>query len=225
MKNYLFALLALVPCLSYAQATWTNSTDDEPQPISVGANWSTGVLPSAGSAIIIGVSSWLGFDSSLSVSTLTLSPGVSTQFIPLGSDTVTIGSGGLVLGAGSNVSFDLPVISSANSTWSIGGASVAFRAAFDISAGTVSLNLSNGGLVNFASSVLPNWVGTLAITGTGNFSVSASAFAPANLDKVTINGNPVQLSGGQLVAIPEPASFAALAGGMVLVGALTRRRR
>jgi len=231
MKKALCALMCSLPVLGSAQSVWitpSGQTPDDALDISNGANWSPTGKPVAGSQVVIGVSSALAFDVDLSVSSLTISENVSTLFVPYGSESLTIGNGGLNLGSGASATLDVIVLSSANSTWNIGGASATFNGLLYLSTGTVSLNISNGGSLTLANPNNPIWTGALAIVGTGTYSISATSFRPENLDKVKINGNTVEIKGDKLVPvsnIPESSSAGALASCAALLGTLLRRRR
>ncbi len=225
MYKYLF--LSFLPAAAFAQSQWLDLSSDSS--FSNPANWSPSVVPASNSNLLIGVSGTLGFDSggSYTASSITVSPGVSSIFAPSGPESLILGSGGITLGSGSALSFQLPVQTSASSAWSIGAASVTFSNLFEIRPGTVSLNISNGGSINFEGPSSPAWTGTLAITGSGSFSITAIGFDSNNVDNVTINGSPAMLDGDTLIAaIPEPGTFASLAGlAALVVGVCSRRKK
>lgn len=108
-------------------------------------------------------------------------------------------------------------------------------ASLALTAGTANiLDLSTGGTFAFANSSSEIWGAgsTLSIVGTfSNTSVrfgttSSGLNAIGQLDKITINGQSATIdSSGYLVsAVPEPSTYAALAGAAILGFVVVRRR-
>jgi hypothetical protein len=226
MHTYKYLILTLLPVLAHAQTQWTNATGNFT--LSTPGNWTNGV-PASGGTINLGTPDPLGFDlgTSYTIGTINVLTGISASLQGFGGGDTLALSNSLNLASGSSIDIVLPfsTTNGLNSTWSIGSSSVTFSGAVEILAGTVSASIGNGGSLRFTNSNSPAWTGTLAITGTGSISITAIEFNSANLDNVTINGLPVQLQGETLSAIPEPATLAALTGGAILLGTLTRRRR
>lgn len=146
--------------------------------------------------------------------------------------TTTVSSGTLALGA-SNVFAN-------SSNFVLGGATFA-AGTFADTVGTLSLTgnaaitLGSGGSLTFADSHLLDWgTNTLSITGTFvdglsiRFGSDNTGLSSGQLALITINGAAASIdASGFLVAaaIPEPSTFAVLAGGAFLGLALVRRRR
>lgn len=103
-------------------------------------------------------------------------------------------------------------------------------------AASSTLDLSSGGSFAFAdsSALESSWTGTLSITGTFTdgasvrFGASSGGLTTAQLAQITINGLEAGIDiDGYLVvsAIPEPSTYAVLAGVVTLGLAACRRRR
>jgi fibronectin-binding autotransporter adhesin len=108
----------------------------------------------------------------------------------------------------------------------------AFTGTLDLDANSI-INLNGGGIFTFADSTSAVWgANTLSITGTFvdgvsiRFGTSAAGLAVGQLANININGSAAMIdsSGFLSVAIPEPSSFAALAG-FVMLGLVACRRR
>ncbi len=97
-----------------------------------------------------------------------------------------------------------------------------------------TLNLSTGGIFAFADSSGSSWTGTLSIVGTFTdsssvrFGSSNTGLSSVQLSQILINGSMASIdTGGYLfiAPVPEPATYAALAGALSLVGTIIYRRR
>ena len=92
---------------------------------------------------------------------------------------------------------------------------------------------NNAGTLTFGDSSAINWTtgATRSVVGytTGShlfFGTNACGLTPTQLGEITIDGQAVAIgSGGELTAVPEPSTYAALAGLMALGFAAYRRRR
>ncbi|MBC8040907.1 MAG: autotransporter-associated beta strand repeat-containing protein, partial [Opitutaceae bacterium] len=102
--------------------------------------------------------------------------------------------------------------------------------------GNAALTLGSGGALAFADSDAISWgSNTLSITGTfvDGFSIRFGTDATGGLTSqqlalISINGNfgtTIDSSGFLVAAIPEPSTYAIIAGGAILGLALLRRRR
>ena len=135
---------------------------------------------------------------------------------------------------------NLGVDSAVSSSSNMGLSGGTLQSAFSQTLGTLNLtasstlDLSTGGTFVFADSSALSWTGTLSIVGTftDDFSVKFGAGLPGltsgQLGQITINGLVASIdSNGFLTAtaIPEPATYAAIFGAMVLAGVVYRRRR
>lgn len=219
-------LISLAVSSASAQATWIGGAGDNDN--SNAANWSPAVAPASGTAFAVGNADPLGLSANYTAPSVTINSGINANILALGGpESLTIGSGGLIMN-GASFQMDAILISSASSTWQINSGSVTFTNFFDIQTGLITINLASGTSINFA--VAPVWAGTgINFTGAGvtASSISAPNFGPAQIAKVTINGAAAQLSGGKIVptVIPEPSTFATLAGVMVLGFVALRRRK
>jgi len=147
-----------------------------------------------------------------------------------GATTITAGT----LALGANNVF-------AVSNFSLGGGTLGVGTFTNTAVGTLALTgnstitLGSGGAFAFADSDALNWgSNTLSITGTFldgfsiRFGTDATGLTSGQLALISINGGAASInSSGYLVAsaIPEPATYAALAGLGVLGLAAVRRRR
>lgn len=157
--------------------------------------------------------------------TLTLS-GVNTY---TGATTVSVGT--LALGVANAISSSSNVVLS-------GGT---LQSAFTQTLGTLNLtasstlDLSSGGIFVFAdsSALAVSWTGTLSIVGTFTdlssvrFGTSATALTAGQLSQITVNGLAaiIDSNGYLTTAIPEPSTYAALAGVLALGAVVWRRAR
>lgn len=151
--------------------------------------------------------------------------------------TTTVSGGTLALGAANSIN------NSATNAITLAGGTLQSSfshnldlATLSLTAGTASvLDLSTGGTFVFADSHSATWGSgaTLSIIGTFTdgvsvrFGVDASGLDGTQLDKITINGVAASInsSGFLVTAIPEPSTYAALAGTLCATGALVVRRR
>ena len=235
MKTLKIAVIASLISASsglFAQATWTgaefNGTGDPT--FSTGTNWSAGSAPAANTAIIFSATSLMGLDNNYTTPSFTVNSGVTADVTNAGSEALTIGGATGLTMNGVAVNFALPVIGSVTSTYSINSGSVNFQNAFDISGAgaTITINMAAGTSVSFAST--PAWFGAgINFTGAGvtASSITAAANISTNISKIKVNGVAAQLTGGKIVttAVPEPSTWATLAGASGLVFAVYRRRR
>lgn len=206
------------------QATWVGG-GAEPF-FDIDENWLSGSAPTSG-AFTVDASGLIVFNygAPYAAASVTINAGVSTQMAPNGVDSLNIGAGGLVMN-GVGVIFDLPVVSTANSSWFINSGSVSFGNVFDVSVGVLTFDFAPDTTLSFGET--PEWTGGgINFIGTVTAStIEAGSINPANLSKITINGAAVQISNGFIVsAIPEPATWAVMLGGTALFMVVGRRRR
>lgn len=148
--------------------------------------------------------------------------------------STTVSAGTLALGA-NNVFADTSNMVLNGGTLSVGSFTDTVGS-LDLSSLGGGLSLGSGGTFAFADSSALDWNGgSLSVTGTFisgsslRFGTSSSGLTLAQLASISIAGNsqPISLDTfGYLTAVPEPSSFAALAGlGAVAFAGLRRRRR
>jgi hypothetical protein len=217
-------------CLSVNAQTWSGLDASGDEAFYTAGNWVGGVAPVSGAAnLVIGSQSTgtLYIDNvSFQAASLTVNSGITFTISNFGAESLTITGGGLIMN-GTSLTFAAPVVSGAASTWNINSGSVVFGNAFDLSVGLLTINMAAGTNVTFGAA--PTWNGTgINFTGAGvtASSITAPGFA-GNIAKVQINGAAAQLSGGNIVptVIPEPSTYATLAGVFVLGLVASRRRK
>jgi fibronectin-binding autotransporter adhesin len=105
--------------------------------------------------------------------------------------------------------------------------------ALNVSAVSI-LDLGTGGTFSFADSSAQSWTGALSIVGTFTdgasvrFGTTDAGLTSGQLSQITINGFAASINASgylSATAIPEPSTFAALAGVFVLGLSVLRRRR
>ena len=146
--------------------------------------------------------------------------------------TTTVSAGTLALGVASAIS------SSSNVSLDGGTLQSTFSQTLGtlaLTTGSSTLDLSSGGTFAFAdsSALAGSWSGSLSITGTFldnssvRFGTSIGGLTGGQLSQITINGMAASIdsSGYLFTAIPEPSTYAAILGALVLAGVVYRRRR
>jgi autotransporter-associated beta strand protein len=164
---------------------------------------------------------------SASTNTLTLS-GTNTY-----TGATTINAGTLALGAADRLSSSSAMTLNGG-TFATGGFNQTLNTLTLSSSSTLDFGSGTSALV-FADSSAITWSGTLTLTnfdvgtdslkfGSSSIGLTATQLSDISIAGYTVTG--LDSSGFlQVSAIPEPATYAAIFGGLVLVGAVIRRRR
>ena len=147
-----------------------------------------------------------------------------------GATSVTAGT--LALGAANRIA-DTSALVLSGGTFATGGFSETVGTLTLSSSSTIDFGSSNSALV-FADSSATTWSGSLTLTNfdigtdTLRFGTSISALTVAQLNEISLSGFTASLDSNGFVtfsAIPEPSTYAAIFGGLALVGAVVQRRR
>lgn len=213
--------------LAAQTATWTNAGADNS--FSNAANWSPASIPGTGAALVLTTSDLLGLDlgTAYTAGSITVDPGLTASIAPAGAETLTL-TGGLTLFGGSTLELTLPFLVSGTQSWALNSGTLTTSAALNFTAGTATVALGSGATFVFgAAAANPDWLGTLAFTGTAgatSLSVTGAGLTAQNLSRITVNGQPVQLAGGYLVAIPEPSTYVTILGLAALAIAARKHR-
>lgn len=223
-------ILAALPALVSAQSVWTNSGGDFS--FSNPANWSGNAVPVDGADLSIATDDLLGLDHGghFAANSLAIAAGYTGLFLPASAETLSVGAGGIAnLGLGAD--FQLTLLAVSTQTWELGAGTFTLGNTFDVTAGTaLTINVGSGATFLFAMGTLnPDWNGTINFTGAINAAtlrVTGAGFTEQNLSRITIDGLQAQLVGDHLssaAAIPEPSTYAMMAGVAALVIAARRR--
>ncbi|YCM45717.1 tandem-95 repeat protein [Verrucomicrobiaceae bacterium 227] len=167
--------------------TWTGAAGDK---WSNGGNWSSGVAPGAGDVAIFDGSSLsnlnVDLDVNASVAGITFNsvPGNEVDFAsPLTPNTLTIGSQGLMIGAGQRVDFEVALILDSAQSWTLTGSESALYTYRELQLGSHALAITNEGIVNFRAAI--NGAGSITKSGVGN---AVFAFLGNYSGGTTLNG-------------------------------------
>lgn len=205
-------------------ATWTAAAGD--YMFATAGNWNPASKPQDHDELIID-NVLIGFDVSFIAHSVKINNGLNVVMVPASAQTLTIESGGLINNG--SVSFQLTVLTTGNQTWQIGSGDVAFTNRLDITSGVVTIDLGVGGTVNFNMSAdNPNWNGSINFIGNvtdTSIVATGMGLTAQNIGKITINNQAVEKIGNYLTAIPEPSTYALIAGLLALVGVVAARRK
>ncbi|WP_438479231.1 PEP-CTERM sorting domain-containing protein [Oleiharenicola lentus] len=226
----LASLLAL-PALVSAQSVWTNAAADFS--FSNPANWAGNAVPASGADLSLAISDLVGLDNggNFAANSLTIQSGISGMFVSASAETLTLGAGG-ISNLGLGVDFQSTLLTTATQTWNVGDGTFTIGNTFDVTTGsTLTINVGSGATFLFAmGQPNPDWNGFINFVGsvsTASLRVTGAGFTTQNLSRITIDGAEAQLVGDQLSAvsaIPEPSTYAMMAGVAALVLAAARRK-